>query len=51
MAASMINTALTDKVIAARRCNNYVLDDIPRGKYSPFEKDMTTPAGNIDLME
>lgn len=50
MAASMINTALTDKVIAARRCNNYVLDDIPRGKYSPlFEKDMATPAGNIEF--
>ena len=50
MAASMINTALTDKVIAARRCNNYVLQDIPQGKYSPlFEKDMNTPAGKKEL--
>ena len=35
LAASAINTAATDHIIAARKANNYVLRDIPRGKYSP----------------
>ena len=50
MAASAINTALTDKVIAARRCNNFVLHDLPDGVYAPmFDKDQNTPAGGIDF--
>lgn len=44
--ASAVNTALTDKVIAARRCNIYVLRDLPSGVYSPqFGLDQATPAG------
>ncbi len=35
LAASAINTAATDHIIAARKANYYVLRDIPRGKYSP----------------
>lgn len=47
MAASAINTALTDKVIAARRCNTFVLHDLPEGRYSAtYGKDENTPAGN-----
>lgn len=34
--ASAINTALTDHIIAARKCNYYILSDIPCGKYSPM---------------
>ncbi len=45
--ATAINTATTDKVFAGRRCNAYVLSDLPAGKYSPlFEKDINSPAGN-----
>lgn len=45
LVASAINTALTDKVIAARMCNNYVLKDLPEGKYAPlFEKDKNLAA-------
>lgn len=46
MALSAANTALTDKVIAARRCNVYVLRDLPSGVYSPlFGIDQTYSAG------
>jgi len=50
MAASAINTALTDKVIAARRCNNFVLHDLPDGVYAPmFDKDQDVSAGGISF--
>jgi hypothetical protein len=43
--ATAINTAATDKVIAGRKCNAYVLMDMPAGKYSPlFEKDAANKA-------
>ena len=35
LAASVINTAATDHIKAARKANYYILSDIPRGKYSP----------------
>lgn len=35
LTATLINTAVTDHIVAARRCNYYVLQDIPRGKYNP----------------
>ena len=35
LAASAINTAVTDHINAARKANYYILRDIPRGKYSP----------------
>ncbi len=45
--ATVINTATTDKVFAGRKCNAYVLSDLPAGKYSPlFEKDASNPAGS-----
>lgn len=46
LALSAVNTALTDKVIAARRCNVYVLQDLPSGVYSPqFGIDQDVRAG------
>ena len=35
LAASAIVTAATDHIVAARRANYYIMQDIPRGKYSP----------------
>ena len=35
LAASAINTATTDHIVAARKANYYILRDSPRGKYSP----------------
>lgn len=35
LTASIINTAATDHIIAARKANYFILRDIPRGKYSP----------------
>lgn len=46
LVATAVNTALTDKVIAGRRCTAFVLSDMPEGKYSPlYEKDKELPAG------
>lgn len=46
MIATAINTATTDKVIAGRKCNAFVLSDLPSGKYSElYEKDSKNPAG------
>lgn len=35
LAVSIITTMVTDHIVAARKCNNYIFSDIPRGKYSP----------------
>lgn len=35
LTTSALATALTDHIIAARKANNYIFMDIPRGKYSP----------------
>lgn len=46
LVATAVNTALTDKVIAGRKCNAYVLSDLPAGKYSPiYGKDKNNKAG------
>lgn len=46
LVATAINTAATDKVIAGRKCNAFVLSDMPAGKYSTsFEKDSANRAG------
>ncbi|MBR5603998.1 MAG: DUF799 family lipoprotein [Bacteroidales bacterium] len=43
--ASAIMTAATDHIVAARKCNGYIFNDIPRGAYSPeFGLDMETKA-------
>ena len=44
--ATAINTATTDKVVAGRKCNAFVLSDLPAGKYSKMhEVDKTERAG------
>lgn len=50
MVLDMVNTAITDKIVAARRCNYFILRDLPVGKYSVnFDKDQDTPAGSKDF--
>ena len=50
LAASAINTAATDHIIAARKANYFVLRDIPRGKYSPeYMLDKQTVAEKKDV--
>lgn len=46
IAATAINTAATDKVVAGRKCTAFVLSDLPEGKYSTkFDQDQKLPAG------
>jgi hypothetical protein len=46
LAATAINTAATDKVVAGRKCTLYVLSDMPEGKYgAKFDQDQNMPAG------
>lgn len=46
IAATAINTAATEKVVAGRRCNAFVLSDMPQGKYGTlFGNDGGQPAG------
>ena len=46
MAATALNTATTDKVVAGRQCTYFVLSDMPEGKYgSHFGADAELPAG------
>lgn len=51
LAASVINTAATDHIMAARKANYYILRDIPRGKYSPeYMLDKQTAAEKKDVV-
>ena len=51
LAASAINTAATDHIIAARKANYYILRDIPRGKYSPdYQLDKQIIAEDKDVV-
>lgn len=48
--ATMLNTALTDNIIAARKCNNLIFTDFPCGKYSSrYLQDMDDAAMSKDL--
>lgn len=50
LAATAVNTALTDHIVAARKCNRYIFSDIPRGKYSPqFMQDMKEGAAKSNI--
>jgi hypothetical protein len=45
VAGSFLETALTDHIVAARKANYYIFEDIPRGKYHPDHmEDFDTPA-------
>lgn len=47
LVATAINTAVTDKVVAGRKCTAFVLSDLPAGRYSPqYNNDSTKPAGD-----
>jgi hypothetical protein len=51
LAASAINTAATDHIMAARKANYYILRDIPCGKYSPeYMMDKETIAEPKDVV-
>ena len=46
MAATAVNTAMTDKVVAGRKCTAFVLSDMPVGKYDDaYGKDTEVLAG------
>ena len=50
LTASAIATAITDHIKAARMCNYYIFQDIPRGKYSPdyqLDRDKSANERNI----
>lgn len=50
LAASAINTAVTDHIAAARMANYFIFRDIPRGKYSPeYQQDMEVKAEPKDV--
>lgn len=52
LAAGAIQTAVTDHIVAARKCNYYSLKDIPKGKYSPlFNQDQESQAYPKDIQE
>lgn len=36
--ATLLNTAVTDNIVAARKCNSVSLSDMPRGKYSSLHQ-------------
>ena len=51
LAASAINTATTDHIIAARKATQMVFQDIPRGKYDPeYMQDKDYIAGDKEIV-
>lgn len=52
LAATAINTAATDKVMAGRKCTAYVLSDLPEGKYGQnYDKDQNMEAGKSYIQQ
>lgn len=50
VAASAINTAATEHIVAARKANYYIFDDLPYGKYHPeYQKDGGYAASERDV--
>ena len=51
LAASAINTAVTNHIVAARKANYFILGDIPRGLYNPDHMlDKEVSAGQKDIV-
>ena len=47
MALTTLNTAVTKQVEAGRKCNAFVLSNLPAGKYHPmYGQDQNAPAGD-----
>lgn len=52
IAGTLLDTALTDHIEAARKANIYVFQDIPRGKYHPDHmEDYDEPADNKNIIK
>lgn len=50
LAVSAIKTATTDHIVAARKCNRYIFQDIPRGYYHPqYQQDQEVSAKPKDV--
>lgn len=50
LATTAIHTAMTDHIVAARKANYYIFEDLPRGKYSPdYLKDMEIRADEMNI--
>ena len=50
MAVAAISTAVTDHIVAARKCNAFIFSDLPRGKYNPYyNKDRETAASEKNI--
>lgn len=50
LAVAAIKTAISDHIVAARKANNYVFKDIPRGKYHPdFDQDKSVGANDRNI--
>lgn len=50
LVTSVINTAVTDHIVAARKANNYIFWDIPRGKHhQSYLQDMDETATQSEL--
>ena len=52
LAASAILTAATDHIVAARRANYFIMEDIPRGKYNPshgLDKEINAAERNANV--
>ncbi len=48
--STVVSTALTDHIVAARLCNYYIFSDIPRGKYDAmYQKDGDSPANTKNI--
>lgn len=52
VAGTLLNTALTDHIEAARKANYYIFQDIPRGRFSPEHmQDYDFPADPKNIRE
>lgn len=50
LVANMVSTALTNEIVAGRKCNYYTLSDLPAGKYNPlFMKDGAVVSGDKEF--
>jgi len=50
LAVSAIATATTDHIVAARKANYYIFNDVPRGKYNPqYMQDKQVAAEKKDI--
>ena len=52
LAATAINSATTEHIVAARQSNYFIFSDIPQGKYGPeYMQDQQKGAQEKDIFE